>query len=140
MDNKRIAARIVEEVFNQGRLETADELFAPDAIAHDPAQPEPGRGPEGLKQTAMGYRSAFPDLQVRIEDQCAEGDTVCTRWTATGTNSGEFWGASPSGKQATVTGITIDRIREGQIVESWTNWDTLGLLQQLGMMPAAAHA
>jgi steroid delta-isomerase-like uncharacterized protein len=138
--NKAIARRVIEELFSEGRLELADELIAADAVGHDPALPEPTRGPEGIKQAAAGYRGGFPDLRLGIEEQCAEGDLVCTRWTATGTNSGEFWGMAPTGKQATVTGITIDRIAGGKIVESWTNWDALGLLQQLGAVPAAARA
>lgn len=138
--NKRIARRIIEELFSEGRLETADELIAPDAISHDPALPEPTRGPEGVKAAAGGYRGGFPDLTLRIETQVAEDDWVCTRWTAVGTNSGEFWGMAPTGKQTTVTGITIDRIADGRIVESWTNWDALGLMQQLGVIPAAMPA
>jgi steroid delta-isomerase-like uncharacterized protein len=139
-ENKTIARRVIEELFNEGRLETADELIAAEAIGHDVALPEPIRGPEGVKQSAAGYRAAFPDLSLRIEDQCAEGELVCTRWTAVGTNTGEFWGLAPTGKQATVAGITIDRIAGGKIVESWTNWDALGLMQQLGVVPTAIPA
>jgi predicted ester cyclase len=138
--NKEIARRVIEEVFSQGRMEVADELIAPGAISHDPALPEPSRGPEGVRDAASGYRAGFPDLTIRIEDQCAEGDLVCTRWTAVGTNDGDFWGLSPTGRQATVTGITIDRITGDKIVESWTNWDALGLMQQLGVVPTAAPA
>ena len=138
--NKQIARRVIEELFSAGRMEVADELFAPDAIAHDPAQPEPTRGPEGVRQSVAGYLGAFPDLSIRVEAQIAEGDLVTTRWTAVGTNSGEFWGQAPTGKQATVTGITIDQIADGRIVESWTNWDSLGLMQQLGMVPTQATA
>lgn len=138
--NREIARRILDELFNQGREETADELIAPEAIGHDPALPEPTRGPDGVKQAAAGYRGGFPDLRIAIDDQCAEGDLVCTRWTSTGTNTGDFWGMAATGKQATVTGITVDRIVGGRIVESWTNWDTLGLLQQLGVVPAAMPA
>jgi predicted ester cyclase len=103
-------------------------LIAPDAIGRDPALPEPTRGPDGVKQAAMGYRGGFPDLQIAIDDQCAEGELVCTRWTARGTNAGDFWGVAATGKQVTVTGITMDRIAGGQVIESWTNWDALGLL------------
>jgi len=138
--NREISRRILDEVFNQGREEVADELIAPEAIGHDPALPEPTRGPEGLKQNAATYRGAFPDLRVGIDDQCAEGELVCTRWTAKGTNTGDFWGMAATGKQATITGITIDRIAGGKIVESWTNWDTLGMLQQLGVVPASMPA
>jgi steroid delta-isomerase-like uncharacterized protein len=139
-ENKLIARRVIEEIFGAGRIELADELVTMDCVAHDPALPEPVRGPEGLKQAATGYRAGFPDLRMKVEDQCAEGKLVCTRWTATGTHSGEFWGTAPTGKQATVTGITVDRIEDGRIAESWTNWDALGLMQQLGMVPAAMPA
>ena len=138
--NKEIARRVLEELFSGGRLEIADELLAPEAIGHDPALPEPTRGPEGLKAAVTGYRTGFPDLTITIEAQIAEGDSVCTRWTAVGTNTGEFWGIAPTGKQATVTGTTVDRIAGGKIVESWTNWDALGLMQQLGVVPAATPA
>jgi steroid delta-isomerase-like uncharacterized protein len=79
--------------------------------------------------------SAFPDLKLMVEDQIAEGDKVVTRWSATGTHQGELLGIPPTGKQTTATGITIDRIQGGKIVETWTHWDNLGLLQQLGVVP-----
>ena len=138
--NKQISRRILEELFSEGRMETADELIAPGATGHDPSLPAPTRGPDGVKQAAEGYRAGFPDLRIRIEDQSAEGDLVTTRWSAIGTNTGEFWGMPPSGKQVTVTGITIDRIIVGRVVESWTNWDALGMMQQLGVVPIAARA
>jgi steroid delta-isomerase-like uncharacterized protein len=138
--NKQVARRLMEEIFGSGHMEVADELVTPDCLGHDPALPEPTRGPEGLKMAAMGYRAGFPDLRISVDDQCAEGNLVCTRWTAIGTHTGEFWGTGPTGKQATVTGITIDRIEDGRIAESWTNWDTLGLMQQLGIVPAAVTA
>ncbi len=139
-ENKRIARRVIDEIFNEGRLEVADEVMATDSIGHDPALPEPTRGPAGLKQAVTGYRDAFPDLRVTINEQIGEGDFVCTRWTARGTHKGMFFGTAATGKEATVTGITIDRIANGRIAESWTNWDTLGLMQQLGMVPTMAPA
>ena len=138
--NKAISRRIVEEIFNEGRLDAADEIVTADFIGHDPASPEPIVGPEGLKRNADGYRTAFPDVRLTIEDEIAEGDQVVTRWTARGTHRAEVFGIPATGKQATVTGMTIDRIVDGRIVESWTNWDTLGLLQQLGALPAMAQA
>jgi steroid delta-isomerase-like uncharacterized protein len=138
--NKAISRRIVEEIFNEGRLDAADEIVTSDFIGHDPASPEPIVGPEGLKRNADGYRTAFPDVRLTIDDQIAEGDRVVTRWTARGTHQAELFGIPATGKQSTVTGMTIDRIVEGRIVESWTNWDTLGLLQQLGALPALAQA
>jgi len=98
------------------------------------------RGPAGVKELIAGYRAAFPDIHVTIEDQIADGDLVVSRWSAKGTHQGELMGIPATGKHATVTGITIDRIADGLIVESWNNWDTLGLMQQLGAIPAPAMA
>jgi steroid delta-isomerase-like uncharacterized protein len=134
--NKKTAKRIFEDGFNKGRFEVADELIHDDALGHDPALPEPTRGPEGFKESVRGYREAFPDLHVSIDEQVAEGDFVATRWTARGTHKGELFGIAPTGKESIVTGITIDRFKDGKIAESHTNWDTLGLLQQIGAIPA----
>lgn len=138
--NKALARRLVEEAFNQGRLDVTEELVASDFVGHDPSLPEEVRGPAGVKEVIAGYRAAFPDIQITIEDQIADGDLVVTRWRATGTHQGELMGMPATGKQATVTGITIDRIADDQIVESWDNWDTLGLMQQLGAIPALSMA
>jgi steroid delta-isomerase-like uncharacterized protein len=140
-ENKRISRRVAEEAFSQGRLEVLDELVAEDFVNHDPAvPPELPSGREGLKELVRFYRSAFPDTRLTIEDQIAEGDRVVTRYTARGTHQGDFAGIPPTGKQATVTGITIDRIEGGKLVESWNSFDQLGLLQQLGAIPAQARA
>lgn len=138
--NKALTRRLVEEAFTAGRLEVVDELIARDYVGHDPSLPEDARGPEGVRELIAGYRAAFPDIRVTVEDQIAEGDMVVTRWAATGTHQGELMGMPATGKQGTVTGITIDRIADGKIVESWDNWDTLGLMQQLGAIPAPATA
>jgi steroid delta-isomerase-like uncharacterized protein len=136
--NKTIARRVIDEIFNQGRIEVIDEIISADFVGHDAALPEPTSGPEGLRQTVAAYRGGFPDINIAIDDQVAEGDRVVTRWTARGTHDGDLWGIAPTAKQATVTGITIDRIEGGKIVESWTNWDTIGLLQQIGVVPSLA--
>jgi steroid delta-isomerase-like uncharacterized protein len=135
--NAKASRRILEEIFGAGNYAVADELIAADAVGHDPALPEPVNGPEGLKEAARGYRSAFPDLTITTDTVIAEGDLVAIRWTARGTHKGDLFGIAPTGKEATVTGITIDRHAGGKIAESWTNWDTLGLLQQLGAVPSA---
>jgi len=137
---KAIAAREYQEMFSRGNLDVADEIIAADYVGHDPALPDLVRGPEGLKQAAAGYRAAFPDLSVMIEQQVAEGDTVVTRWTARGMHQGELFGIAATGKQATVTGISITRFAGGKAVEDWTSWDALGLMQQLGAVPAMAQA
>jgi steroid delta-isomerase-like uncharacterized protein len=139
-DTKAIARRFLEEAFNSGNLDVVDELVAPEFVNHDAALPEPGVGIEAAKASITGYREAFPDLRLTIEQQLAEGEYVTTRWSARGTHQGNLMGMAPTGKQATVAGITIDRIVDGRFVESWTNWDTLGLMQQLGVIPALATA
>lgn len=140
MDNKEASRRMIEEVFGGGKLDVADELVHEHAIGHDPALPGPVTGRDGVKASAQGYRSAFPDLAMTVDQSIGEGDLVATRWTARGTHEGELFGIPATGKEGTVTGITIDRFEDGLIAESWTNWDTLGLLQQLGAVPAPQTA
>jgi steroid delta-isomerase-like uncharacterized protein len=138
--NKAISRRALE-VFSSGNLDELDELVSEDAVDHDTQNPNAAiHGPEGAKRTAAMYRAAFSDLQITIEDQIAEGDKVVTRWTAVGTHDGDLPGLPASGRSSTVTGIGIDRIEGGKIVEAWGNWDTLGMMQQLGAVPAAAAA
>ena len=86
------------------------------------------------------YRTAFPDMRITIEDQVAEGDKVVTRWTASGTHQGDLMGIDPTGRRATVTGITIDRISGGKVEETWTNFDAMGMMQQLGVIPSPEQA
>jgi len=133
-ENKAIVRRSYEELWSKGNLDVVDELYAADFVLHDPAQPGI-RGPEGYKQIVITNRTAFPDLNVKVEDQLAEGDKVATRWTTTGTHQGEFAGIPATGKRGGVTGTTIARVVGGKIVEERSNWDTLGLLQQLGVIP-----
>lgn len=137
--NKTVSRRFVEEAFNGGKYEVLEELIAPTYVNHDPATGDV-TGIDGVQQSIDGYRSAFPDLRITIEEQIAEGDLVATRWTAIGTHKGELMGVAATGKEATVTGLTLDRIKDGKILESWTNWDTLGMLQQLGVIPALTTA
>jgi steroid delta-isomerase-like uncharacterized protein len=137
--NKTVSRRLIEEALNQGNYDVIEELIAPTSVNHDPATGDT-TGLDGAREVIEGYRSAFPDLTITIEDQLAERDLVATRWTAKGTHKGELMGVAATGKQATVTGLTIDKIEDGKIVESWTNWDTLGMLRQLGVIPALATA
>jgi len=136
--NKEIVRRLGVEPW-EGNLGVIDELVAPDYIGHDPAQPDM-QGPEGIKEFITGYLAGFPDGRITIDEQLAEGDMVATRWTGRGTHKGEMMGIPPTGKQVTVSGITISRVKNGKVVEEWSNWDTLGMLQQLGVVPAMAGA
>ena len=140
-ENKDLARRFMDEVYNKGNLEFIDEVVASNYVVHDPNSPEGvSGGVEGAKQFVGMYRSAFPDIQMTVEDLIAEGDKVVTRWKARGTHQGELMGIPPSGNQVAVTGISIDRIEGGKFVESWSNYDTLGMMQQIGAVPSAEQA
>lgn len=137
--NKTIVRRLFEEPW-KGKLDVVDELTTSDYIGHDPALPEPVRGPEGIKEFISTYLGAFPDARVTVEQQLAEGDLVATRWSARGTHEGEFMDKDPSGKKVTVTGLTISRLEGGKVVEEFQNWDFYGMLRQLDAAPALARA
>lgn len=132
--SKMITRRLFEEMESQGNLAIADDIFASDFVNHTPFGEM--HGPEGAKQFVSKLRTAFPDLQVTVEDQIAEGDKVATHWTARGTHKAKFQGMPPTGKQMEIRGIVISQIANGKIVEQWGNPDILGLMQQLGATPA----
>lgn len=134
-DNKALVRRIFQEFWDQKNLAIADELVETNHTNHTPGD-RPGlpSGLEGFKQLAIAYLTAFPDLQVTIVEQVAEENTVVTHWTAQGTNTGSLFGTPATNKIATVVGITINRIAGGKIVESWTQFDHLGMYQQLGVL------
>jgi len=135
--DKALVRRIFEDLFNGGRLDVADEIFAPDYLDHVVKGPEPVivRGPAAFKQAVTMFRTAFPDLRYAVEDQIEEDGKVVTRFTAHGTHLGPLWGIQPTGRQVVYTGIDISRVEGGRIVEAWVSYDSLGLLQQLGAVP-----
>jgi steroid delta-isomerase-like uncharacterized protein len=139
-ENKALVQRFVEESFNRGNLNVVDEVYAPSFIAHDPGHLEEARSPEYAKQFVGMYRSAFPDGHAVVDDLISEGDRVAYRWTYRGTHQGELMGIAPTGKQVTITGITIYRISGGKVEEEWNNFHQLGLLQQLGVAPTPEEA
>jgi len=138
-DNKALIRRQFEAIWNGGNLNVIDELYAPNYTNHDPANPDQAPGPAGFIQRVSLYRTALPDLHLTIDDQVAEGDRVVTRWTGSGTHRGDLLGIPPTGRSVSVTGMLISRIEGGKFVEEWVNWDTLGLLQQVGAVPAPAQ-
>jgi steroid delta-isomerase-like uncharacterized protein len=133
--NKTIVGRAWEEFFIRGNLDKADEFFAPDYVNHDPAASEDRHGPEELRQFLSMYRNAFPDMRFTIEDVVAEGDEVVVRWTLRGTHQGELMGIPPTNNPVTVRGMSIERVSNAKIVETWDSYDALGLMQQLGVIP-----
>ncbi len=134
-ESKAIVRRAYEEAYSRGDLTAAAQYYTDDYVRHDPATPNLGTGLEAVRQVVTNYRTAFPDLQLTIEDLLAEGEKVVTRWTVRGTHRGDLQGAAPTGKQVVTPGISISRIVEGRIAEEWVHWDTLGLLQQIGAIP-----
>jgi steroid delta-isomerase-like uncharacterized protein len=138
--NKAVVRRFIEDVWNSGNLAAIDELISEDHVDHDPGQAGSPGGREGARAFIQMYRTAFPDTHIELGEMIAEGDLVAATWTATGTHQGELMGIPPTGKTATITGIGVDRVRDGQIVESWANYDLLGMLVQLGAIPAPAPA
>jgi steroid delta-isomerase-like uncharacterized protein len=133
-ENKALDRRIYEEVWGAYDLENVEKYFAADYVDHTalPGLP-PGR--EGVKATVNMFASALSDTKLVIDDQIAEGDKVVTRWTSTTTHTGEFLGIPATGKRIKVTGIGISRFEGGKVVESWTEYDSIGMMQQLGVVP-----
>lgn len=138
VDNKATVHRFVEEVWNQGKVAALDELCAPNFILNDPDRPDL-RTLEDHKRWVTETRNAFPDLHLTIEDLIVEGEQVVVRWTMRGTNTGDLvtptMHVPATGKQVTMTGITIVRFAERKEVEHWHLGDNLGLFQQLGVIP-----
>jgi steroid delta-isomerase-like uncharacterized protein len=132
--NKSILRRFFTELFNSGDLGVAEEIVAPNYVNHD-AVPGETAGREGLKEFVTLLRTAFPDLQITVEDQIAEGDKVVTRFTVTGTHQGEFAGIPATGKPIQVPCTNIHRVTADHIQEAWLNWDALGMMQQMGVIP-----
>ncbi|HXZ05966.1 MAG TPA: ester cyclase [Ktedonobacteraceae bacterium] len=135
--NKAVTHQFLEELFNKRNLAIVDALCVTNVVNH-------GLGPEAsgierTKRSAGMYLAAFPDLHFAFEDYIAEGDQVVVRWTSTGTHKGELMGIPPTGKQFSATGIEIYRFEGGKIVEHWLASDQLGMLQQLGVVPAPAQ-
>ena len=135
-ENSILIRRWFEEVWNNGRMEAIDEMASPDAIGHGQAQHATDIGLKEFKPFVQALRSAFPDMKVTIDYVIEQDDKVVARWTSTMTHQGEFLGIAPTGKKATITGTTTQRISGGKIVEGWDNWDQLGLLVQIGAVPA----
>jgi steroid delta-isomerase-like uncharacterized protein len=134
--NVMVVGRFLEEVLNQGRFEVADEIVAEDFVELDPL-PGQRQGREGLVEVVKGLRTSFPNMHWTAEETIASGDKVVTRFTWTGTQKGEFLGIPATGRGVSVKGVVIDRIVGGRMTDSRILMDTMGLMQQLGVVPGA---
>ncbi len=139
-EHKTLIHNFVEEVWNKGNFDAVGQYFAADFVDHNQAMPQQPPGAAGARQVFAAFKAAFPDLHFTIEDILTEGDKVVWRWSSQGTNQGSLMGMPPTGKQATVTGIEIYRLADGKVAERWGNFDQLGMLQQLGVVPAPGQA
>ena len=137
-ENKAIVSRFFDELWNQRRIETADEIIAPDCITHQlqSGANEAGvlRNPEAVKHHVSGWLVGFPDLRFDIEQMLAEDDHVVSRCVMHATHSGGWFGISPTGKRVSIRMIVTHRIQEGKIAEDWVLVESLGFFQQLGLI------
>jgi steroid delta-isomerase-like uncharacterized protein len=131
-ENKALIRRAYDAL-NQRNWEVVYEAASPDIVLHNASTTM--QGLDAYKQFISAFLTAFPDARFTLEDVIVEGDTVVTRQTFRGTHTGEFRGIPPTGKQGSTTGIVITRLANGKAVEQWSNYDDLGLLQQLGVVP-----
>jgi steroid delta-isomerase-like uncharacterized protein len=134
--NKVVIEKFLEEVINQNRMDSADALVVEDFVELDPL-PGQRQGREGLKGVLAMMRAAFPDIHWAVEEMVAEGDTVVTRFTWTGTHRGVFLGVPATGRNVSVKGVVIDQLADGKMSKSRILMDSLGMMQQLGVMSSA---
>jgi steroid delta-isomerase-like uncharacterized protein len=135
-ENKVLIRRWFEEVWNKGREEAIDEMFAEDGIAHGLAQDAeaPLRGANGFKPFFHKFRAAFPDIEVVVEDTVSEGDKVAARCTVRGKHQSDSLGFAATQQPMEITGMSIVRVRDGKIVEAWNNFDFMSMFRQLGAL------
>lgn len=136
VDNKTIVRSLYEEVWNKRKLKVVDELLSASHALQDPVVSGSQVGPELYKHRVVELTTAFPDLCFTIEDMIAEGEKIAAWWTISGTHQNEYMKIPATGKKISLEGITIHLIKNGKILDSYARWDVLGLMQQLGVIPA----
>jgi steroid delta-isomerase-like uncharacterized protein len=135
--NKQLVDAFIQELFTKGDLDAVDHFLHPDFVDHDPPIPDAPTGAEGMRRAGVMFRQALPDWHSEIGQLVAEGDTVVERFRASGTHTGgPLMGVPPTGRTLVLDGINVFRIEDDKIVERWGRLDELGLLRQLGLVPA----
>jgi steroid delta-isomerase-like uncharacterized protein len=141
-DPKKVINKFVEELWNERRLDVADEIFAADCVTHQLRSGDPdeaiARGPQAIKEHVASWIASFPDLRFNIEQMLAEDDRVATQLLAEGTHKGAWLGIPATSKKLRIRIFTIHRVVQGQMVEDWVIMESLGVLQQLGIVPNTA--
>jgi steroid delta-isomerase-like uncharacterized protein len=135
-ENKAIVRRLYEEVWNKRKLELVSEIISPSHALQAPNVAGTAIGPEAYKRQVLRFLEGYSDLHWTIEDLIAEEDKVVACWTISGTHRGEYLGIPATNKKVSVDGITIHHIANGKIMDSYSNWDALGMMQQIGVVPA----
>lgn len=130
--NKEIVRSLIDGLFTKGELSAVDTYLATDFVNHDPPFGA-AADRDGMRSVAATIRAAFPDWHSDLHMLIGEGDIVVERFTASGTHQGELMGAAPTGRNVSLKGINIFRLREGRVVEWWSRFDELGLFRQLGL-------
>ena len=133
-ENEAVVRRFYEQMNNERKNDLAEELFTEDHVMHDPQVPA-GVGPQGMVDVVSVYQTGV-EGHWAIEELFSAGDKVIVRWTGSGTHVGEVNGIPPTGKKLAIDAISIHQLRGGKIAETWEVWDTLGFLQQIGVVPA----
>jgi steroid delta-isomerase-like uncharacterized protein len=135
-DNKQVVRRLIEEGWNQGKVNVVSELLANNCRFHDEVFPHLTSGADNFRRHIESCRTGFPDLKFTIDDTIAERDEVVVHWTARGTHKGPFLGMPATNKKASVSGTSIYRLEGSKIVEEWANWNLMSMMQQLGISQA----
>ena len=135
-DHKAIVRRLYEDVWNKRKLELVSDLISPSHALHDNNSAGSSVGPEAYRAQIAIFLAAFPDLRFTVEDIVAEKDKVVASWTISGTHKGDLWGVRPTNKKVSMDGVTIHHLANGKIIDSYITSDALGLMRQLGAVPA----
>jgi steroid delta-isomerase-like uncharacterized protein len=136
--HEAIARRVFEEIWNKGKLDAIAELFTTEFVNHDPVNH--AKGLEAYKEFVKKYRAAFPDCRLEIDELFSAGEKVAVRWRYSGTHKGQLEGVQPTGRHVKGTGITINHFSGDKIREAFTDWDALGLMQQIGAVTLPGKA
>jgi steroid delta-isomerase-like uncharacterized protein len=126
------------ELVSDNDFDALREQYDADCVMHDQNESMEIRGVDAQLEYLRQYTEAFPGMRIEVVDQISEGDLVATRWIARGRHDGTLLDIEPTGKDVAVNGIEFDRVRNGRIVETWQNWDVIGMFQQIGQMPSEA--
>jgi len=139
-DNKSIVRRLYDEVWNKRKIDLVAELISPSHALVDPFVSGSQVGPELYRRRIQELTASFPDLRFTLDDLIAEKDKVVAAWVISATHKGEFMSIPATGKKISVEGITIHYIRDGKILDSNARWDSMGLLRQIGALPALGRS